>query len=224
MTGLTAADGIAWTPMCAIEKYSPDQVRWARRKLAAEHRRQGTVLSARLGRPSPAVLHGSWLRAACGVPEGGVAYDRGNGVTHFGVANLAAVLTGTGGHPLSPGRMVFGVGSDDTAFDREHVHLANAAGEEPGRSWYRPMDAGFPQVLKPGVIEGQATFSEAEACFAWHEWCWGTGPHQPRAHHALTGAYHGEQPVMMNRKAHPAGYGTKEPGVAWVFRTEVRLS
>jgi hypothetical protein len=57
----------------------------------------------------------------------------------------------------------------------------------------------------------------------WTGNCWGTGPGRAVAHHSLAGCYGGEQPVMMNRRAHPAGYGVKEAGVAWVFRTEVTL-
>jgi hypothetical protein len=29
--------------------------------------------------------------------------------------------------------------------------------------------------------------------------------------------------VMMNRRAHPAGYGVKDPGVAWCFRSEITI-
>jgi hypothetical protein len=207
MTLLPDRDGIRWHPRSVIEKYSSDQVRWARRRDLA----------------APPRLNGETLRGLFPEPEDGIVEDQGNGVTAGGTANLALVLTGAGGHPLAPGRAVFGVGSDATGFSREHVRLANAVGEEPGRSWYRPMDAGYPRVTRTGAVEGQATFAEAEACFAWHEWCWGTGPGGPVPHHSLRGCYGGEQPVMMNRRAHPAGYGEKLAGVAWVFRTEVAI-
>jgi len=85
------------------------------------------------------------------------------------------------------------------------------------------MDPGYPRPSGLTSIEGQATFTETEACFAWHEWCWASGPPEPQAHHALHGAYAGEGAVMVNRKAHPAGYGVKEAGVAWVFRTQIEL-
>lgn len=205
MTRVCAADGISWYPHGFIEKYSASQVTWARR-----HR---------------GYYSGDILRALFpGGPEDGIHYNRGNGTTVAGTGNLALLLVGAGGYPLTPGRAVFGVGRDDSEFSREHVHLSPAGGEEPGGTWYRPMDAGYPVVCEPGVIEGQATFTEHEACFAWHEWCWGTGPARPAAHHTLRGCYGGEQPVMMNRKAHPAGYGEKLAGVAWVFKTEIRLS
>lgn len=206
MTSLSGSDGIRWHPVSVIEKYSPGQVEWVR-----YHRPAGP-------------LSGELLRAMCPRPEFGTVHDQGNGVTLAGTANLALLLSGGGGYPLTEGRAVFGVGSDDTGFDREHVHLGPVAGEEAGSTWYRPMDPGYPRVPRAGVIEGQATFLEHEACFTWREWCWGTGPGRPVPHHSLRGAYHGEQPVMMNRKAHPAGYGEKLAGVAWVFRTEIRLS
>jgi hypothetical protein len=204
MTRLSASDGIRWHPRSVIDKYSSDQVSWAR------------------SRDVP--VTGSALRSVFRFPEDGSVRDEGNGVSVAGVLNLALILTGTGGHPLAPGQAVFGVGSDPGAFDREQVNLSKPLGEEAGRSWYRPMDPGYPWVPRPGVIEGQATFLESEACFAWHEWCWGTGPGKPVPHHSLRGCYAGEQPVMMNRKAHAAGYGFKDPGVAWVFRTEITLS
>jgi hypothetical protein len=214
---MKAADlvNVRWHPRCQVLKYSPDQVAYARN--------HGEVPGLRgLALPRRAVLNGDLLRLLFREPEGGIVFDEGNGVTAAGLANLAAVLTG-GGYPLSAGRAVFGVGSDDTAFDREQVRLSAALGEEPGRSWYRPMDEGYPRTARPSVIEGQATFTEAEACFGWHEWCWGTGPLLPEPHHSLRGAYGGEQPVMVNRKASPQGYGVKEPGVAWVFATQIEL-
>jgi hypothetical protein len=214
---LSGSDGIRWHPVSVIEKYSAGQVRYAR-----EH---GEVpWSNRLGLPPRRVLSGDLMRLLFREPEGGTVFDEGNGTTVHGTVNLALLLTGTGGHPLAPGRAVFGVGSDAGDFDREQVSLSRPLGEESGRSWYRPMDPGYPWMCRPGVIEGQATFLESEACFAWHEWCWGAGPTEAVPHHSLRGCYGGEQPVMMNRKAHPAGYGVKDPGVAWVFRTEVHLS
>jgi hypothetical protein len=216
-------DSIRWFPRAIIEKYSAGQVAWARRRLDREARREQGVREARTGSAVP-VMHGAWLQALFSYPEDGVVYDRGNGVTAAGLANWAAVLSGAGGHPLAPGRAVFGVGSDGvTEFDREQVSLSLQLGEEQGRSWYKPMDPGYQRPAGPASIEAQATFTEHEACFDWHEWCWGTGPGRPQAHHRLRGCYGGEQPVMVNRKAHPAGYGLKEPGVAWVFRTQVDL-
>lgn len=203
---MNAADreSVRWYPRSRIDKYSAGQVAWARRHFVVPW------------------LSGELLRWVFREPEDGIVTDEGNGVTAAGLANLALVMTGAG-YPLAAGRVSFGVGSDATAFHREQVRLSNAAGEEPGRSWYRPMDQGYPASVRPGVIEGQATFTESEACFDWHEWCWGTGPLLPEPHHSLRGAYAGEQPVMVNRKASQQGYGEKLAGVAWVFRTEVAL-
>jgi hypothetical protein len=196
-------EGIAWYPRCTIEKYSAGQVAWARRRL-----------------PS---VDGQSLRRMFPVPEGGIARDEGNGVAAAGLANLALVLTGSGGHPLAPGRVVFGVGTGPEEFSPDHGHLSPAEGEAPHRTYYRPMDQGYPQVPGLGLIEGQATFTEDEACFTWHEWCWAAGPPAPQPHHSLYLAYGSGTPVMVNRKASAIGYGTKEAGVAWVFRTQVTL-
>jgi hypothetical protein len=217
MTTLSGSDAARWHPVSVIEKYSAGQVRYAR-----EH---GEVpWSNRFGLPPRVVLTGNLMRLLFREPEDGTVEDQGNGTTVNGTANLALLLTGTGGHPLAEGQAVFGVGSDAGEFDREHVSLGPVAGEEAGRTWYRPMDPGYPRMCRPGVIEGQATFLEHEACFAWHEWCWGTGPLLATAHHSLRGCYDGNQPVMVNRRAHSAGYGEKLAGAAWCFRTEITLS
>lgn len=209
-------DGLTWHPRVTIEKYSRDQVDYARRC--------GESVKPAYMHLQRHVLTGDLMRLLFREPEDGTVHDEGNGVTAWGMENLARVLTGEAGHPLKPGRAGFGVGSDPAGFDREHAHLSNALSEGPGRSWYRPMDAGYP-VVQAGTaaIEGACTFAESEACFAWHEWCWASGPVRPSAHHELAGAYGGGAPVMINRKGHPAGYGVKEPGVAWCFRTVIEL-
>lgn len=201
---MSEAEGLQWYPRVLIDKYSADQVRWFRRNLA--------------GFP----MHGTVMRHAFPVPEDGTVYDEGNGVTGFGVDNLARVLAGEGGHPLAPGRASFGVGTDATPFHSEHVRLAPSGNEQPDQTWYVPMDLDFPTVGGFAELHGQATFTEMAACFDWHEWCWASGPGRPQEHHSLAQVYAGT-PVMLNRKASPQGYGTKEPGVAWVFRTQVKL-
>jgi hypothetical protein len=197
-------EGVGWHPRCVIEKYSAGQVAHARRRAGA--------------------VSGTLLRTLFAEPEDGIVCDEGNGVTGGGAANLAMVIVGGSGYPLAPGRSVFGVGADGaTPFSVEHAHLSPAQGEDPDRSFYRPMDPGYPLAAGPGVIEGQATFAETEACFAWHEWCWAAGPSAPLPHHQLHRAYTGGPPVMVNRRCSPAGYGKKLPGVAWVFRTVVTI-
>lgn len=213
MSGLSAGqrEGIGWHPRCAVEKYSADQTRWARRWLA----RAGTP-----ARP----LNGSWLRAMFPEPECGVARDEGNGVVFAGLANLALLLTGGDGWPLEPGRACFGVGTDPAPFDAEHAHLATAEGEHESRSLYLPMDPEFPRVSEAVTLQGQATFAEDDACFPWNEWCWATGGGWPRRGHVLRRVYDEGTAVMVNRKAPPNGFGVKDPGVAWCLRTEITLA
>jgi hypothetical protein len=210
MANLQSSEGLRWHPVCTIEKYSADQVRYARRHCL------GTPWSPR---------HGDLLRMLFREPEDGIVHDEGNGVTAAGLANLALLLSGTGGHPLAEGHAAFGVGTDAAPFHREQVKLGGADGEGPEHCWYRPMDAGYPRaaVATAGVIEGQCTFAEAEACFTWREWCIAAGPVKPASHYALVHAYGGQFPAMINRKASLAGYGEKTFGVAWVFRCEIRL-
>ena len=212
-------EGIPWHPVSRVEKYSPEQTAWARHRLAREAGWGRRVLVRALGIAVPA-LHGDWLRELFAEPECGVACDEGNGVTGAGLVNLALLLTGGGGHPLAPGHAVFGVGTDgETEFTPELVHLAHAPGEGHGRSWYRPMDAGFP-AAGGAAVAGQATFGEREAIFGWREWCWASGEPGLSAGPVLHGCFGGEY-AMLNRRAPEAGFGVKEPGVAWVFRTEI---
>jgi hypothetical protein len=204
-------EGIGWHPRAVVEKYSADQTQWARAWL------RRASLPARY-------LNGSWMRVMFASPEGGIAYDEGNGVVLAGRANLARLLTGEGGWPLEPGRACFGVGTDGaTPFSAEHVHLSMAEGEDEGRALYLPMDPGFPKVTGSAVIEGQATFAEDDACFPWNEWCWATGGGRPKPGPVLRHVFDDGTHVMMNRKAPPNGLGTKDPGVAWCFRTEITV-
>jgi hypothetical protein len=198
-------DCIHWHPVCTVEKYSPDQAAWARRKL-----------------PARQPLHGDLLRELFRVPEGGIIRAEGNGVTAAWLANLAQLLTGAGGYPLAPGRTVFGVGIDgETEFSPSLVHLAPGPGEGFGRSWYRPMDPGFP-AARGGTVAGQATFGEREACHIWAEWCWAAGRAGAVAGPVLRECFGGEgEHVMLNRKAPEGGFGDKETGAAWVFQTEI---
>jgi hypothetical protein len=212
VSGLSAAqtEGIGWFPRCTVEKYSAGQTRFARAWL------RRAALPARY-------LNGSWMRALLGEPEDGCAYDEGNGVVLSGLANLAALLTGYG-YPLEPGRACFGVGTDGQPFNAEHAHLSTADGEAEGRSLYLPMDPGFPRVAGAVTVEGQATFAEDQACFPWNEWCWATGGGRPKPGHTLRRVYDEGTSVMMNRKAPSQGFGVKEPGVAWCFRTEISFT
>jgi hypothetical protein len=100
MSALPACDGISWYPVSAIEKYSADQVRYAR-----EHREVPGL--KRL--PPREVLHGDLMRLLFREPEDGTVRDEGNGVTVAGTVNLAMLLSGAGGYPLTEGRAVFGV-------------------------------------------------------------------------------------------------------------------
>ena len=204
-------EGVGWHPRCAVEKYSADQTRHARAWLA----RRGAA---------PRALHGSVMRILFDEPEGGIAYDEGNGVVLAGRSNLARLLTGDGGWPLEPGRACFGVGTDGaTPFSPEHAHLSMAEGEGEGRTLYLPMDPGFPKVAGAVVIEGQATFAEDDACFPWNEWCWATGGGHPKPGPVLRRVFDEDTSVMMNHKAPPGGLGVKDPGVAWCFRTVITI-
>jgi hypothetical protein len=195
-----------------VEKYSADQTRHARAWLA------------RAGTPGRA-LNGSWMRVMFREPECGTVHDEGNGVVFSGLANLAALIVGEG-YPLERGRTCFGVGADGvTEFSRDQAHLSAAEGEDEARSFYLPMDPGYPRVTGAlTVIEGQATFSEDQACFPWNEWCWATGGGRPRPGHVLRRCYDEGTSVMMNRKAPPGGFGMKDPGIAWCFRTEITVT
>lgn len=196
---------LRWFPRVTIARYSAGQVAWARKH--------------------DIPVTGSRLRDAFTAPDDGMACDAGNTVTAGGVENLTRILLGDGGHPIVAGRTAFGVGTDGlTQAHYDHVTLCPEAGEGHDRTFYIPADHGFPRIERRGVIGVQATFTEEQANFAWAEWCLAVGAVAPLRHHALRAAFGGASCVMMNRRANPDGYGTKEPGTAWCFRAEISLA
>lgn len=219
VTECFSGDGIRWYPRVRVARYSPEQTAWA------------------TGRLGP-VLHGDQLRALFAEPEDGFAFDEGNNMVNGGLTNLINLLTGATpsgatGRPLSlglgggaAGSACVGVGTDvTTAFAATQAHLANATGEGSSNSWYQSMDAGYPTLTSPNVINGQSTFQAGNANFVWGEWCYVSGAGVPTAGAVLGSVYAtGGSGAMMNRKIPASPLGSKMAGAAWVFQTTVTFS
>jgi hypothetical protein len=216
-------DRVKWHPSVTVEKYSPDQSAYARERLESSLSWGRRLLVRRLGLRVPS-LHGDLLREMFAEPEGGVACDEGNIMVNSGLANLAAVLTGTG-NPLragpgsNDGAAVVGVGSAVT--DALVTDEALGGDGDVSTAWYQAMDALYPALTgEPGVILVQATFPEQAANFSWAEWCAAAGAGAVTAGPALAGVYAGSF-AMMNHKAPALSLGGKAEGQTAVFSSSL---
>lgn len=227
-----SADSVHWEPRVRVEKFSPGQAAYASRLITEAGRRGRPYLVA--GQPVRR-LHGDLLRRLCGEPEDGVATDRGNIMVNTGLTNLISLLVGVSGAAVNKlgagggvsGSAVVGVGSTATAATAADTHLG-ADGTTPNGTvgcWYQSMDASYPNLTTPAVINGQSTFAPGNANMAWNEWCWAAGAGLPTAGTTLSGIYATSGSVaMMNHKVPVSGLGTKAAGAAWVFATTITFS
>jgi hypothetical protein len=105
---------------------------------------------------------------------------------------LAALVVGGGGTAFNNANAYLGVGDSTTAFSAGHTDLQAATNK-----LRKGMDATYPQVAA-NVQTFRATFSTAEANFAWQEW---------GIFNASSGG------TMMNRKVE--SLGTKTSAQSW---------
>lgn len=195
-------DGIKWTPLARVEKYSPEVVEELTRILGYEPRGEDFK---RLGADPYAITE-----------------VEGNILVTGGLGALTNLLTGAGGQALTQARGIVGVGATNTA----EAQAQTALSANGGSAWYQGID------VSPGVtrvtttytndaVQTQATFVSADGNFAWNEWCWATstsGTITPSA--TLASVATGT--LMINRKV--ASMGTKASGASWVFTTKVTFS
>lgn len=194
-------ENILWHPRVTVEKYSPEQTRWAQALLdeAVDWRRlpslsripvgdhQATVRTHRdIGQVTE--LHGDWLREMFPRgPEDGYGRVDGNVLTNVGLTVVVKLLTGAGGtsfYPLAPTSgsnvtAVVGVGTNGNGSGAQAVHpCTDTALHDDGtvNAYYQGMDSTYPNLTTPATINGQSTFASGNANFAWNEWCWATGP------------------------------------------------
>lgn len=145
-----------------------------------------------------------------GGPEEGTLTAEGNSLTVAGRLNIARLIAGDpAGLPLLPtsvhsARVVVGVGEDATPNPEGVLALATLPGEAPHTTWYQQMDPGYPQVISPNMLSGQATMVRGVGTFDWNQWCWAVAPEvrQVGGPHLLQLA---EGMVVLNRKVTPWG-------------------
>lgn len=206
-------ESVQWSPSVRVLKYSPDQVRWARNHL----------LRLRLTGDDLAHMFPDG-------PEEGCSHSEGNSLTVAGQLNIARLITGDPeGLPLLPtaagkGHTLIGVGSEPTpnptSAPLAAATLSPVRGETLDGTCYQEMDPGYPVVLSPNMLSGQATFNEGLANFGWEEWCWAVC----RETSMVCSEFLQEvapEGVMVSRKA--VSHGVKRPERSWVFQCTVRL-
>lgn len=224
---IESAEAARWTAFSCVDKYSPDQVAYATRKV-----REGRSLGQRLlvGLRGEPRLEGRILRLFFDEPEDGRVECPGNLATTAGLTNLFSLWFGQTGTAINPlragggtGATVCGVGATATAAAVADIHL----GADGGSAWYQGCDSSFPTFATvTGVTTAtlQATFAAGNANFAWNEWCWATGAGAVTAGATLASVYGtGSSVAMFNHKIPASSLGTKGAGAAWVFTTTISI-
>jgi hypothetical protein len=242
------AEHIHWHPYSTIEKYSPDQTRWAERRLreALRWRRLPLLNHVPLGENRATLrrhqatglvhdLHGNWLRELFpGGPEDGLTYDDGNLMVSVGLTQVINMLTGAAQSGtvryLTNAQTVVGVGTN-TAGSGAPAAIGDTAlkDDNSANAYYQGSDATFPSLTGPATINNQCTFASGNANFAWNEWCWATGQTITAGTHLATGAVFATLASMINHKTNlssggGASLGTKGSGASWVFSTTIVFS
>lgn len=191
------ADTLNWHAAAHVDKYSEDQVAWARLRLG--HEPDGAELAALLAEP-----------------EDGTADADGNLLVTVGLDAITKLLIASGTPQAfsGPTRAIVGVGATATA-----ATVADTAlGADGGSAFYQGCDSANPTQAN-GVITCVATFTTGNANFAWQEWCWATctGAITPGA--TLASVATGTK--MWNHKVQ--SLGTKVSG-SWVLTSTVTIS
>ncbi len=190
-----AHDGIKWLAGAHVDKYSPDQVEYAKLRLGHEPK-------------------GFELAALFDSPEDGYAESEGNLLTTAGLQRITNLIIGAGGQALASARTAVGVGATATAANVADTVL----GANTGSAWYQATDS-TPTAVN-GVLTFVSTFASADGNFAWAEWSVSAVASAITA--TATHASLGTTPQIINHKI--ASLGTKVSGASWVFTATITLS
>src|SRR6266566_3712465 len=187
-------EDVQWRSSTLVEKWSPDQVMYARSILGYE--------------PS-----GAELDMLCGEPEDGVHEDpTSNLLTTAGLTRITSLIIAGGGQGLTNTSARLGVGDSATAAAIGDTDLGAASGA--GHRQFYVMDATYPTVAA-GVITAKSTFGSADAVFVWNEW--GIDIGTPTVANGTTvGA------CLLNHKI--AALGTKASGSAWTLTSTITIA
>ena len=148
---LPVHDGINWRAFAHVEKFSPDQTRWAERVAG------------------PGMDLGALLRST-GEPEHGYASEAGNLLVTEGLNQITQLIIGSGGvtFNLTHGLVTVGDSSTAAAVGDTYVTATFTSGSN---CYQNPNDASFP-TQSNGVINSQSTFGSGVSNFAWNGWGW----------------------------------------------------
>lgn len=186
-------DGIRWHPKITVSQYNADTL---------------SAIVAQLGYEPV----GEELLSF--TPDD-VIRDEGNQMVTAGLNRVGNLIIGTGAAFTST-QAIVGVGSSSTAFSATQTALVGDG--STSTAYYQLADSAPTQTN--GAISALATFSSANAVFAWNEWCWAIATGTITAGGTLASV--GTTPVMLNRKV--VSLGTKGSGASWVLNASVTIS
>lgn len=192
------ADVLTWHARARVDKYSDDQVTWARRQLAGLE------------------PDGRHLHAFFAAPEDGYAEADGNLLVTAGLDAITKLLIASGSPQAfsGPTRAIVGVGDQSTTAVIGDTHL----GGDGANAWYQGCDSSNPTQAN-GVMTAVATFATGDANFTWEEWCWATCTGSITAGATLASVATGTK--LWNHKIQ--SLGTKSSG-SWVLTSTVTLA
>lgn len=199
-------EGIKWSPVARIEKYSPEVVEELTRILGYEPKDEDFK---RMGADPYAITE-----------------VEGNMLVNGGLARINNLIIGTGSTAaFNSTQSVIGVGSSSTAEARTQTDLQAAAGA--ANRWMQAATTAPSLTTVTNTndsITCGTTFGTSDGNFAWNEWCWVVSTGTITATSAvLSGTVPGSTGnTMLNRKV--ASMGTKASGSSWAFTTTVTLS
>jgi len=183
-----------WDARASVAKYSPDQVRWATKRMGYEP--QGHRLSL--------LFHD---------PEDGVVSEPGNLMVTGGLNLLTSLLEGGAGTPFAHADAIVGVGTSSTGALVGDTALGS---DNSSNAYYQQADASYP-TQSNGTITCNCTIGSSNGNFAWNEWCLATGSGGITAGDHLSAV--ATSVVMINHKV--TSLGTKVSGASWVFTATI---
>lgn len=207
-------DGIKWTPVIEVIKYEPQTVREITQFLDSHHLRAPHRFGREATGPELRMLEREY-----GLTPDEVVTDRGNILVINGLGRLTSLITGSG-TGITSTLGLLGVGATNTAAAPANTALA----ANGGSALYKALD-GAPSISTTTTtndsVNVAATFTTAQANFAWEEWCVGSVASGTVTANATLASV-GTSPIMWNRKV--ASLGTKASGAEWTLNAKITLA
>jgi hypothetical protein len=210
---MTTPDHINWHATAHIDKFSPDQTRYAEAWLA-EH---AGCCALRVPVYPDRLDHLVLAQLFPDGPEDGTADADENLLVNGGLNVMTELLIGTAltGSVLSNTYGFVGAGAGVTAATTSDTALT----DDGGSAFYQGFNATYPSQ-SGGVVTAVATFGSGSANFAWNEWCYGSSTVAVSTSTSATMAsLTSGAETMWNHKV--ASLGTKVSGASWVFTATI---